>query len=482
MRINGRISCPIHLDRMAPYLTGSATTPLPAQTRPAVPSLGQQRGGGFKRKRELTMSAPNTNGPTRPKKMPAAHWYLQQKQAERDAAKKAMQENGVTIPATGDIDPELRNEIEKDLGRALGREELFLERLRRPDMPAGFDVYDRIGHWQPPMKTDVEANIPLAKELAEAIERAEAKKLNVMPREDIEVYTLRKQQAKLIAEQKAKAEYEAWLASPEVAKTLERLKDLDLVTALDPSWNWDQTVAIARAIHAIQTSGVDTDAALALAKDAFNIDATKRRDAMTKTQQEIAVLQARIDAEQQQLIELGYAQPTKPAAESSQQQATNATPESPKQPNVANNSTVVSATPPPVDSTGKYRNEVIRLRLLDAAKPKAFNDGAADLLVQVMAKTAVMDESDNVVVQINGQKLTPDQAMSELQKQPADYGRLFKVNGLPFPVTTVTRDVPGVQRGPVDWSKVGITPDGKGDLNEVLKVLKADPELAPLAN
>jgi hypothetical protein len=167
-----------------------------------------------------------------------------------------------------------------------------LDRIDRDGGP----TFDRIGDWKPVMAVDAEALKPLAADIAAARERVATEKQKNMTTAERELAALEQQQAKILADEAAKAEHSKRLADAKIKTTLEKLRALDERTAKDESWDYAETVAIARAIFAIETQGSDLDAALKLADEAFGIDNQKKLDALTAHEKEVARLRAEIDA------------------------------------------------------------------------------------------------------------------------------------------------------------------------------------------
>jgi hypothetical protein len=177
-----------------------------------------------------------------------------------------------------------------------------LDRIDRDGGP----TFDRIGKWKPAMEADPESLKPLAAEIAAARERVESDKLKKMTDAERALYALEQQQTKILADESAAAKHAQRMADPKVKSVLDKLRKLDTDTAKDESWDYAETVAIARAIFALETQGSDLTAALALADEAFGIQRQKNEDAKTAHQKEIDRLNAQMallsekPAEQQQ--------------------------------------------------------------------------------------------------------------------------------------------------------------------------------------
>lgn len=211
-------------------------------------------------------------------------------------------------PINLDLDPNdvqaVNKALAKDKHAPLTKGEQALMRLNREG--DGGHSYDRLRGWTPKMYVDPEMQKPYAVEIAAKKKALEQKRVSAMTPEEQDLYDLEQKQAELIAEQQAAESHVARMADPKVKSALERLKELDAATALDPGWSWDETVVIAKAIVSIETTGSDLDAALTLAAEAFNIDRRKKLATMTEHQREIERIQTEVQIRQQELETLGY--------------------------------------------------------------------------------------------------------------------------------------------------------------------------------
>jgi len=186
------------------------------------------------------------------------------------------------------------NSPKLDTAAALGRieREVPSDYAQYTHQGKELSAFDRIGNWQPPMPVDPESLKPLAADIAAAKARVESARVAAMTPEEKELYTLEQTQAKLLADEAASAEHAKRLADPKVKEVLDKLRKLDTDTAEDESWTYAETVAIARAIFAIEFQGSDLTAALALADEAFGIQRQKKQDALTAREKEVERLRA----------------------------------------------------------------------------------------------------------------------------------------------------------------------------------------------
>jgi hypothetical protein len=392
--------------------------------------------------------------------------FVEAQLAKRQAAEKAA-EDGTTVVATGDIDTETRSAIEHEIGRKLTTEEVFLGRIQRADMPPGAALYDMLGTWKPMLRSDPNAHLPLAAEIAEAEAELESDMLATMSEKEQRVYLLKKQQTELVAKEKAKQEHAARMADPKVTATLGKLRALDRATAMNPAWDkWDDIVMIQKAIASLTTEGADEDAAMELATQAFRIDAEKRLAAMSKHEAAVEALRAEIALQQEELRALGLAPP---ADNSSTDATANVSAES-----NGNLSPVDAAMQKAAAAESKYRAFRVNTSLLDAAMPKALSPDTAKLIADHLAKSASVDANDNVLVEIevseNGamvkRQFTPEQAVAQMD--PIKFGSLFRAE-IPKAL--------GATKGSVNGSAAGTTDISKMEFGQ-LKTLKDDPLLA----
>jgi len=225
---------------------------------------------------------------------------------------KARQEKGKSPNL--DLDWADKLTIEKEIGRPLSRQEEFTLRLdREGDRGAS---YDRLRDWRPPLAPDPELAKPFGAELAEARKRAEEAKVSRMTDEERDVFTIEKAQAEILAKQQAESDHATWLAEPKIKSIVERLEALDTDTALDPSWEWGDTVAIAKARECFATVGVDRTVALQLASDAFAIQTRKRLAAMSEQEKEVERLRVELELQKAEIAELEQATAELPPATS----------------------------------------------------------------------------------------------------------------------------------------------------------------------
>jgi hypothetical protein len=396
--------------------------------------------------------------------------YVEEQLAKWQAAQKAA-EDGVTVPASGDIDAETRTAIEQEIGRKLTTEEIFLGRIQRADMPPGAALYDMLGTWKPKLRSDPTAHLPLADEIEQAEAERELELLAGMTEKQQRVYLLKKQQTELLAKEKAKADHAARMADPKIKATLEKLRALDRATAMNPKWNsWEEIVVIQKAIASLETEGADEDAAMELAQQAFRIDTEKRLAVMSKHEAQVEALRAEIALQNEELRALGLA----PLADSSGTNgAANSEVASGDESN-GSTSPVDAAMEKAAAAEAKYRNFKISTSLLDAALPKALSQDTAKLIADHLAKSATVDANDNVLVEIevseNGamvkKQLTPDQAVAQLDA--IKFGSLFRA---PIPKGL------GAVKGSVNGSATNGTDITKMEFDQ-LKTLKDDPLLA----
>jgi hypothetical protein len=162
-------------------------------------------------------------------------------------------------------------------------------RIERP----GGEAYERLANWLPPMAKDEELAKPYGKEIREAEQRVREERFAKLSPAEQELELLKDSQAAALAAYELESDYAAWRDTPAVKDALAKLKALDERTAADPDWTWDQTVTIAQAVAAIETTGVDKTAALALASSAFDIDRQKKLAKMTE--HEAAIEKLRVE-------------------------------------------------------------------------------------------------------------------------------------------------------------------------------------------
>lgn len=206
---------------------------------------------------------------------------------------------------------EQKMQLEKKLGRPLSTREAIFEEIDRVDNRTRDQRFDS-GSWRPVLEQKP-AETKFDAALREAQENAEAEAIKKLSYADRTVVMLKRARNEELAKKASEKAHQERLASSEVAKPLQVLRDLLKSYEWNPAVGRAEIEIVNRAIEQYTTPNSDLAVAKQLFDQAFDMERSRRtnlRDAVVAKLEELGAQRAELDAAIEQLDPT-----TEPAAE-----------------------------------------------------------------------------------------------------------------------------------------------------------------------
>jgi hypothetical protein len=325
-------------------------------------------------------------------------------------------------------------ELEGKLGRKLTKQEILLERMDRhtdPNAPARSVV--PYGQTPPGKFTEDEADIA-SFESAERNSRYHKMKPSDAAKELL---------AERVAADKLEAERQERLASPEVQAKVAAIKELIASSQWDARYE-DQGEVDAMEFARKQIEEGDIDTGVALVDEAIALNQSKWKTQHDKILEQDAALkeqQIALAIERSRLAKLAGLPVDETVfryeTESANSEAPAEVPPAESDSNLPAdaqkliaeaNAKAIAAEAKAAAAVSKQRASAMLDSLLLAALPKAAGKNplaTSQIIAERLAKNAVMDSAGNVLVEMDGKKLSPAQAVAAMEADD-NYSTLFK--------------------------------------------------------